>query len=68
MQKLLVIGGATASGKSALALQLARELKTRGLAAEILCADSITVYRGFEIGATSSISLIPNNPLPPRIS
>jgi tRNA dimethylallyltransferase len=51
MQKLLVIGGATASGKSALALQLAREFKSRGLAAEILCADSITVYRGFEIGA-----------------
>ena len=51
MKQLVVIGGATASGKSALALQLARALKNRGVAAEILCADSITVYRGFEIGA-----------------
>lgn len=48
---LIVIAGPTASGKSSLALQFAEYLATRGKKAEILCADSITVYRGFEIGA-----------------
>ncbi len=48
---LIVIAGATASGKSALALRLALHLKEKGIAAEILSADSIAVYRGFEIGA-----------------
>lgn len=49
--QLIVIGGPTASGKSALALRLARHLIHRGQPAEILSADSITVYRGFDIGA-----------------
>lgn len=44
---LIIISGPTASGKSELALQLAEILGE----AEILCADSITVYRGFEIGS-----------------
>ena len=48
---LLVIAGPTASGKTSLALQLAEQLAAEGRQAEILCADSITVYRGFEIGA-----------------
>jgi tRNA dimethylallyltransferase len=47
-QPLLVIAGPTASGKSTLAVELA---ETLGRPAEIICADSITVYRGFEIGA-----------------
>jgi tRNA dimethylallyltransferase len=47
-QPLLVIAGPTASGKSTLAVELAGTL---GRPAEIICADSITVYRGFEIGA-----------------
>lgn len=51
MDKVIVLGGPTASGKSSLALSLAEELARRGKQAEILCADSITVYRGFEIGA-----------------
>jgi tRNA dimethylallyltransferase len=51
MNELIVIGGPTASGKSALALQLARHLIARGQPAEILAADSITIYRGFDIGA-----------------
>lgn len=44
--RVLVIAGPTASGKSALALDLAEELD-----GEIICADSLTVYRGFEIGS-----------------
>ena len=42
---LIVIVGPTASGKTALAIQLAK--KYRG---EIICADSRTVYRGMNIG------------------
>jgi tRNA dimethylallyltransferase len=43
--KLLVICGPTASGKSELAIRLARELD-----AEIVNADSMQVYRGMDIG------------------
>lgn len=43
--KLLVIVGATATGKSALATRLAERF-----GGEILCADSRTVYRGMDIG------------------
>lgn len=45
MDKLLCVVGTTGSGKSALALELAR--KFRG---EILAADSRVVYRGMDIG------------------
>jgi tRNA dimethylallyltransferase len=44
-ERLLCLIGPTASGKSALALKLAREL-----GGEILSADSMQIYRGFEIG------------------
>src|SRR4051794_12086313 len=42
---LLVILGATASGKSALAMAVARRA-----GAEILSADSMQVYRGMDVG------------------
>jgi tRNA dimethylallyltransferase len=42
---LIVIVGETASGKSALAMELAGKLD-----GEIICADSWTVYKGFDIG------------------
>lgn len=42
---LLVIVGETASGKTALAIELAKQLN-----GEIICADSWTVYKGFDIG------------------
>ncbi len=42
---LLVILGETASGKSALAIELAERFN-----GEIICADSRTVYRGMDIG------------------
>jgi tRNA A37 N6-isopentenylltransferase MiaA len=45
MTKLIVICGATATGKSGLALSLARRLNT-----VILSADSRQVYREFDIG------------------
>src|SRR3989338_6472235 len=50
-ETIVAIGGPTGSGKSALALALARALGARGKRAEILCADSITHYRGFDIGS-----------------
>jgi tRNA dimethylallyltransferase len=42
---LVVIIGSTASGKSELAVKLAQHFN-----GEIICADSATVYRGFNIG------------------
>jgi tRNA dimethylallyltransferase len=45
MSPLLVIVGETASGKSALAMDLAEKFD-----GELVCADSWTVYRGFDIG------------------
>lgn len=45
MSPLLVIVGETASGKSALALELAQKF-----GGELICADSWTVYKGFDIG------------------
>jgi tRNA dimethylallyltransferase len=45
MKKLIVIGGATATGKTALAIQLARHFET-----QILSADSRQFYREMSIG------------------
>lgn len=42
---LIVIVGPTASGKSALAVELAEQFN-----GEIICADSRTIYRGMDIG------------------
>ncbi|HJW20902.1 MAG TPA: tRNA (adenosine(37)-N6)-dimethylallyltransferase MiaA [Candidatus Limnocylindrales bacterium] len=47
---LLVIAGATATGKSALAIQVALALRAGGIAAEVISADSRQVYRGLDIG------------------
>jgi len=44
-ERLLCVVGPTASGKSALALRLAQDLN-----GEILSADSMQIYRGFDIG------------------
>lgn len=51
MGKLIVVIGATAVGKSAYALQLAKELHTH-----IISADSRQVYRGMEIGTDAPSS------------
>lgn len=45
MQKLLIICGATASGKSSLAVECAKKLNT-----DVISADSQLVYRGLNIG------------------
>jgi len=45
MAPLIVIVGETASGKSALAMDLAQRFN-----GELICADSWTVYKGFDIG------------------
>jgi tRNA dimethylallyltransferase len=47
---LLVIAGATATGKTGLSLRLAEELRSDGIRAEIVSADSRQVYRGLDIG------------------
>jgi len=57
---LIAIVGETASGKSALALELAQKFN-----GEIICADSWTVYRDFDIGtakpSTAERALVPHH-------
>lgn len=50
-QPLIVITGPTASGKSALALRVAQLAQTQGRKLEIINADSVQMYRGFDIGS-----------------
>ncbi len=45
LRRLIVIAGATASGKSDVAMQIATES-----AIEIVCADARTIFRGLDIG------------------
>ncbi len=45
MSKVIVICGATATGKSDIAIEVAQEL-----GAEIINADSMQLYRGMDIG------------------
>ena len=47
---LVVVAGATATGKTAVSISLAEALATRGRPAEIVSADSRQVYRGMDIG------------------
>lgn len=47
---LIVLAGATATGKTPLAIALAEGLRERGTTAEIISADSRQVYRGMDIG------------------
>lgn len=58
MGKLVAVVGQTASGKSELAMELARKLS-----GEIICADSWTVYKGFDIG-TAKPSLADREEIP----
>jgi tRNA dimethylallyltransferase len=50
----LAIVGSTASGKSAVALEVARTLRTSGTDAQIFCIDAMTVYRGMNIGTAKA--------------
>jgi tRNA dimethylallyltransferase len=47
---VLVVVGATGTGKSGLALDLAEGLSSRGMGAEIVNADAMQLYRGMDIG------------------
>ena len=52
---LIVIAGATATGKTELAIELAESLIAHGRPAEIISADSRQVFRGLDIG-TAKVS------------
>lgn len=47
---VLVVNGPTASGKTAVAVAVARLLAADGVGAEVVNADSMLVYRGMDIG------------------
>ena len=49
MDKVIVVVGPTASGKSSLAIKLAQRLN-----GEIVSADSMQVYRGMDIGSAKA--------------
>ena len=51
---LIVLAGATATGKTAMSLGLAEALAGRGIPAEIISADSRQVYRGMDIGTAKA--------------
>lgn len=51
MSKLVIISGATATGKSDLAVEIAKEI-----GAEIISADSMQLYKGMDIG-TAKLSM-----------
>jgi tRNA dimethylallyltransferase len=51
---LLVIAGPTATGKTGLSVRLAEALRSEGIAAEIISADSRQVYRGLDIGTAKA--------------
>ncbi len=51
---LVVIAGATAAGKTRLALDLADHLARHGPGAEIISADSRQVYRGMDVGTAKA--------------
>jgi tRNA dimethylallyltransferase len=56
MPPLLVIAGATATGKTGLAISVARALIDAGTPAEVISADSRQVFRGLDIG-TAKVSV-----------
>ncbi len=51
MQRLIVICGPTATGKSDYAVQLSKKLAEEGIGSEIISADSRQVYKGLDIGS-----------------
>ena len=54
MPPLLVIAGATATGKSGLSIAIAQALRDEGIPSEIISADSRQVFRGMDI-ATAKV-------------
>ena len=60
---LLVIAGATATGKSGLAIRTALALRADGIPAEIISADSRQVFRGLDIG-TAKVTVLERQGVP----
>jgi tRNA dimethylallyltransferase len=54
MPPLLVLAGATATGKTGLAIDVAERLRAEGVPAEIISADSRQVFRGLDIGTAKA--------------
>ena len=48
--QVIAVLGPTATGKSAFAMELAEKLGRRGCGAELISADALQAYRGFDIG------------------
>lgn len=59
----LAVVGPTASGKSALAMELARLRRSSGRRCEIVSCDSMQVYRGMDIG-TAKASAVERDEIP----
>ncbi len=53
MSEVLAIVGPTASGKSALALDVARQRIAAGRPTELVAVDAFTIYRGLDVGTAS---------------
>lgn len=51
---LLVIAGATATGKTGLAIAVAERLAGEGIGAEVISADSRQVFRGLDVGTAKA--------------
>jgi tRNA dimethylallyltransferase len=51
---LLVVAGATATGKTGLAVRVATRMTAEGIPTEIISADSRQVYRGLDIGTAKA--------------
>lgn len=60
---LVVIVGATGTGKSELSLSLAEQLASRGRPAEIVNADAMQLYRGMDVG-TAKLTLAERRGIP----
>ena len=60
---LVVVVGATGTGKSELSLDLAEALTQRGVAAEIINADAMQLYRGMDIG-TAKLPIVERRGIP----
>lgn len=51
---LLVVAGATATGKTGLAVRVALALRSKGVRAEVISADSRQVFRGLDVGTAKA--------------
>jgi tRNA dimethylallyltransferase len=61
--RLAAVVGATGTGKSGFALDLAAELAARGRIAEVVNADAMQLYRGMDIG-TAKLPMAERNGVP----